>query len=157
MGSRGGDSPDGLQQRHLRTLFLRAPHQDWAALTQGYKMEFRLPPRGKMAERFQAPTPVVLYAVSPQLKRRAEKLMILTHHHTEQLMDIGGQPDALIREGMESYDHFRSYWRARTRRPYVPLATVEVFRLAPWPEGTQSLQIDQLGRALLQRLYGDYL
>lgn len=154
MGSQGGGGPNGLTQRHLRTLFLRAPYQDWAALTQGYKTEFRARPKGAL--RYNAPTPVVLYAVSG-LGRWTSKLMVLVEHRSERLVDIADQPESLLREGQESYDHFRRYWRARTRRPFRPLDKVEVFQLAPWPSGTQSLQIDQLGRVLLERLYGDYL
>lgn len=156
MGVRGGAAPDGLKQRHLRTLFLRAPFADWPALSQGYKTEFRAPMRGKMAERFQAPTPVVLYAVSPATKRRFEKLMVLTEHRTQTLMDIKDDPGALMREGFDSYDAFRSYWRARTRREYVPMAKVEVFRLREWIVSPGNNDELTLGAELLERLYGDY-
>jgi hypothetical protein len=157
MGSRGGEAPDGLPQHRLRTLFLRAPYQDWAALSQGFKQEFRRPMRGKMAERFQAPTPVVLYAVSTQLGQRSEKLMVLAEHHVESLLDIREKPDSLVREGFETYDHFRSYWRSRTRRPYMPLSKVEVFRLRPWCAHIEHNDEMILGALLLERLYDDYL
>lgn len=151
MGASGGVAPSGLPQRQLKTLFLRAPYQDWPALSQGHKTEFRVPVRGKMADRFHAPTPVVLYAVKSPT--HVHKLMVLVEHRVESLLDIDQQPDALRREGFETYEHFRNYWRARTRRPYVPMAKVEVFRLAPW-WGVGDVA---LGEALLERLYGDYL
>lgn len=152
MGTGGGDGPSGLQQRELRTLFLRAPSHDWAALAQGHKTEFRLPQGGFPSKWIHAPTPVVLYVVSVAVQ--AHELMVLTHHHSESLLDIKDDPGALAREGFKTYDHFRSYWRARTRRPYEPLAKVEVFRLAPWIGWKYR---DELGMVLLRRLYGDYL
>lgn len=151
MGSRGGDAPNGLKQRKLQTLFLRAPFQDWASLTQGYKTEFRSKPKGR-ALLLDAPTPIVLYTVS-SLGRESHRLMVLVEHTTEHLIDIAEKPDSLLREGFETYDHFRRYWRARTKRPYRPLDTVEVFQLAPWAE-TERLR---LGMVLLDRLYGAYL
>lgn len=157
MGAGGGDGPGGHTQRELKTLFLRAPADDWPALIQGLKTEFRAKPMGAFMSTVAAPTPVVLYARAPGSGLERHELMVLVEHRTERLMDIAEQPDALAREGFPTYDHFRRYWRARTRRPYRALDVVQVFRLAPWPQGTQSLAVDQLGRALLQRLYGDYL
>lgn len=155
MGSRGGDAPDGLRRRQLSTLFLRAPYVDWPALSQATKTEFRAPVRGMMAaaDRYDAPTGVVLYAVSPASKARHEKLMVLSEHRTEPLMEISRNEVSLLREGFSTYDEFRLYWRRRTRRPYVPMAKVEVFTLRPLDERDQAW----LGSRLFQRLYGDYL
>lgn len=152
MGAGGGDGPSGLCQRELKTLFLRAPYTDWAALKTGHKTEFRAPPMGAISKSVQAPTPVVLYTVSPRLGHRSETLMILLEHHVERLMDIADKPDSLQREGHPDYDSFRRYWRARTRRRYDALARVEVFRIAPW----RSSERVRLGAILADRLYGDF-
>ena len=152
MGSQGGNAPNGLKQKELRTRFLRAPYQDWAALSQGYKTEFRAAPMGVSVRSLQTPTPVVLYAVSNAGVKK-QKLMVLENHETQRLMDIADQPNSLMREGFESYDHFRRYWRARTKRPFRPLQKVEVFHLRPWLRDDPQ----RLGPALLQRLYGDFI
>lgn len=152
MGSRGGSSPTGLTQHTAKTLFLRAPYHDWAALSQGFKTEFRATPMGAIATAIHAPTPVVLYAVSPRLGHRSEKLVVLTAHRVERLMDIADQPEALAREGHPDYNSFRRYWRARTGRRYDPLHRVAVFTLAPWKPSERS----RLGPLLLDRLYGEF-
>lgn len=153
MGGRGGNSPDGLKERELRTLFLRAPFQDWAAITQGHKTEFRAKPKGILSRWFDPPTPVVLYAISPTLKTRTEKLMVVTERRSERLLDIKDDADALRREGFATYDEFRGYWRARTRKPFQALDKVEVFRLREWQVNDELV----LGAHLLERLYGEYL
>ena len=153
MGAHGGDAPTGLKQHEARTVFLRAPFTDWAALTQGFKTEFRTLPKGVPSKWLHAPTPVVLYTVSPQLERRSEKLMVLAAHHSEYLSDIKDDPQALMREGFQTYDEFRHYWRARTGRRFIPMEKVEVFRIMPW-QPTDRLR---LGMLLFDRLYGEYL
>jgi hypothetical protein len=152
MGSQGGSAPNGLKGHELKTRFLRAPYQDWAALDQGYKTEFRALPMGVSVRSLQTPTPVVLYAVSNAGVKK-QKLMVLTRHETQRLMDIADYPESLLREGFETYDHFRRYWRARTKRPFRPLEKVEAFQLRPW------LRDDPiaLGHLLVQRLYGSFI
>lgn len=152
MGSRGGASPTGLIQREAKTLFLRAPYHDWAALAQGRKTEFRATPLGAVAKSVHAPTPVVLYAVSPRLGHRSEKLVVLAEHRVERLMDIADQPESLTREGHPDYDSFRRYWRARSGRRFDPLLRVAVFTLAPWTPSERS----RLGPLLIDRLYGEH-
>jgi hypothetical protein len=152
MGSRGGSQPTGLKGRETRTLFLRAPYIDWPALAQGRKTEFRTAPIGAISAMVHAPTPVVLYTVSPRLGHRAEMLVILAEHTVERLVDIADKPESLAREGHESYDSFRRYWRIRTKRPYRPLSKVAVFTLAPWSESEKQ----RLGSLLIDRLYGEY-
>lgn len=151
MGSQGGSAPNGLKGHELRTRFLRAPFEDWAALSQGYKTEFRAAPMGVSVKSLQTPTPVVLYAVSNAGVTK-HKLMVLAHHKTQRLMDIADYPLSLAREGFESYDHFRRYWRARTKRPFRPLQKVEVFTLRPW----ETDDARRLGYLLVERLYGDF-
>lgn len=153
MGSGGGRHPSGLKQRTLRTLFVRAPYVEWAALMHGSKQEFRTPSWGAISGVIDTPTPIVLYAVSPSLGSRREGLMVLLAHHRETLQAIRDDPEALAREGSRTYDEFREYWRERTHRPYRALQQVEVFRVAPWG----SISASALGRDLLVRLYGDYL
>lgn len=152
MGSRGGASPTGFTQREAKTLFLRAPYSDWPALSQGHKTEFRAVPMGAIAASVHAPTPVVLYAVSPRLAQRSEKLAVLVEHHVERLMDIAEHPDSLAREGHADYDSFRRYWRRRTGRRFDPLRRVAVFQIAPWSDTEKQ----RLGSLLVDRLYGDF-
>lgn len=152
MGSRGGASPTGLIQHQAKTLFLRAPYHDWAALSQGIKTEFRATQLGAIGKSVIAPTPVVLYAVSPTLGYRSEVLKVLVDHHIERLMDIADKPDSLERECHPNYDSFRRYWRLRTRRPYRALDKIAVFRLAPWTVEERQ----RLGPILLDRLYGEH-
>lgn len=157
MGSGGGRHPQGLKQRTLRTLFLRAPYVEWSPLMHGAKQEFRTPSMGAVSGVMDTPTPVVLYAVSPSLGQRRDGLMILTSHHRERLQDIREDPEALRREGCTSYDDFREYWRERTHRPYRALQHVEVFRLEPWGKMYPDRIAYELGLKLLERLYGEYI
>lgn len=152
MARSGGSSPEGLTQREARTLFLKAPYADWPALSQGRKTEFRTAVNKIISASVRAPTPVVLYAVSPRLGHRPTSLMVLVEHRIERLMDIAEAPESLTREGFADYDSFRRYWRARTRRPYRALDRVAVFRLAPW----QPSERERLGALLLDRLYGEH-
>jgi hypothetical protein len=152
LGVDGGSHPAGLTRRRASTLFLRAPFGDWTALMQGAKTEFRVPNMGAGAANIHAPTPVVIYATTSRGTTKT-KLMVLVEHRRERLIDIVEDQAALMREGMPSYDHFRTYWRRRTRRPYRPLDKVEVFRVAPWlPEKREGL-----GALLFDRLYGEYV
>lgn len=154
MGSHGGSSPNGLTQREARTLFLRVPAIDWPKVSQGSKTEFRTLPIGATSKAFHGPTPVVAYVAAPRQRTRT-MIMLLLNCRRERLVDIADKPGSLAREGMASYDDFRRYWRRRTARPYRPLQEVDVFTLSQWPK--DQLAIDQLGRHLLTRLYGDYL
>jgi hypothetical protein len=150
----GGRRPPSARQRTLRTLFLRAPYADWAALVHGHKQEFRTPPSGALAAVIDTPTPVVLYAIPPaRTAALREALMVLVEHRVERLHDIAGNHHSLMREGFASYDEFRAYWKKRTHRPYRAMDTVHVFRLEPYLESAKA----RLGEALLARLYGDYL
>ncbi len=153
MGARGGRHPQGLKQRTLRTLFLRAPYEDWSALVQGTKREFRTPAMGSVAGVIHAPTPVVLYALSPSQNKRRDALVVMTAHRCERLHDISGNKESLAAEGFATYGEFRNYWRARTHRPYRALQQVEVFTVAPWG----AMSVEELGVELLSRLYSEYL
>lgn len=152
MGSRGGTSPTGLTKHETRTLFLRAPYTDWAALAQGLKTEFRATQLGAIANSVRAPTPVVLYAISPRRGQKSAKLVVLVEHHVERLMDIADKPESLTREGHADYDSFRRYWRRRTGRRFDPLLRVAVFQIAPW----NASERPRLGSLLIDRLYGEH-
>jgi len=147
--------PDDLIQHTARTLLLRAPYRDWPALMQGTKREFRTPSMGAIGDILQTPTPIVLYAVSPSMLRRnrREGLAVLLEHRSERLIDLAHDHEGLEREGFASYNEFRAYWRSRTHRPFRASQEVEVFRVAPWGAVAE----DDLGVALLRRLYGAYL
>lgn len=143
--------PANLPQHTISTLYLRAPLADWAALTQSHKAEFRMPLRGAASEWYRPPTPVVLYCATPT--RTRVHLCMLVSHRKERLIDIAEDGDALIREGFETYEDFKRYWRKRTRKPYDAAKVVDVFQITPtWP-GWEA----QAGCVLLERLYDEFL
>ena len=143
--------PADLPQHTLRTLYLRVPSIDWAALSLGNKAEFRLPLQGALGQWYVAPTPVVLYCATPN--RTRTKLAVLVAHRVERLVDIAEDGGGLFREGFETYEDFRRYWRRRTRKPYDPAQQVEVFQIEAWSDVWRW----RLGPTVLERLYCDYL
>lgn len=148
-----GVAPAGAERAEAVTLFLRVPAVDWPRLMVGEKTEFRTTPReGSRIGKAKTPTPVVAYRT-----RRGHandfKLMVLEEYRREPLFAVSEVPESLEREGFETYDHFRRYWRARQRRPFVPLEVVQVWRVRHWQDGDLVRQ----GYGLLKRLYGAYL
>lgn len=148
-----GAIPDGAERTELVTLFLRVPAEDWPRIVLGEKTEFRTTPReGSKLGRAKTPTPVVAYRT-----RRGHandfKLMVLEEYRREPLFEVSLNPELLAREGFETYDHFRAYWKARQRREFVPMEVVQVWRLRRWQEGDLIRQ----GHNVLRQLYGTYL
>lgn len=149
-GSRG---PRPFISRQTSTLFLRVPSADWSRIYVGEKTEFRARPgEASRLLTVNLPTPVVAYA-----QRRAtgyqSKLMVLEEKRYEPLFNIAQDAEALAREGFETYDEFRRYWRARRKGIYRPMEMVHVFRVRPW--GGYDLQ--RFGVQLLAHLYGEWL
>lgn len=153
MGSRGGSAPNPYTQRSMSTLFLRVPRVDWARVKIGEKTEFRTQANEAVRiAKANTPTPVVAYSISLNRDHDAQ-LMVLERHRYEPLFAIAEDVEAIRREGYETYDEFRRYWRARLKGIYRPMQKVHVWRVRPWTE-TDELHF---GPELLKRLYGDFM
>jgi hypothetical protein len=153
MGSRGGSAPNPYRQRQASTLFLRVPNVDWTRVKIGEKTEFRtMPKESSRLISAKTPTPVVAYTVDG-LGRYDAQLMVLEDHRYEPVFAIADDPDAIAREGFESYDHFRRYFRKRTKGVYRPMQPVHVWRVRRWAHYDHQ----RFGLRLLAHLYGDWL
>lgn len=155
MGSHGGSGPNGLTQHQASTLFLRVPAVDWPRVRIGEKTEFRTMPResSRLLTAY-LPTPVVAYSTgSGPFRETVHELMVLEERKHEPLFAISEDAEALAREGFESYDLFRRYWRARQRGVYRPMQKVWVWRVRRWESG----DVIRQGAALLRQLYGEHL
>lgn len=160
MGSRGGNAPNPYAQHQAFTQFLRVPFIDWPRVKIGEKTEFRTKPReSSRILRANTPTPVVAYAINGS-GEYDRKLMVLEEHRYEPLFAISDDSEAIAREGFETYDHFRRYWRKRRKGVYRPMERVHVWRVRRFHLGTDPFEADDestLGVALFEHLYGDYL
>lgn len=150
VGSRGGSAPNPWSERHVTTRFLRVPLVDWPAVKIGRKTEYRRPVSTRAPIFPYTPTPVVAYALRG--KTYDHRLMVLESIRQETLWQIRDSPESLEREGMETYEQFRAYWKARTRK-YLPLAVVYVYRVMPWMPGDEQA----MGAELIGHLYKDFL
>lgn len=148
--------------RHqVSTRFLYVPAEDWPRVRLGEKTEFRTRPReGSNLLTCALPTPVVAYSrrMNGDVSSHSTKLMVLTHRSLEPLFNISENPEALAREGFESYDDFRRYWRARNggrdNNRFQPMQRVYAWRVRPFEAW---LDHETLGVALLTELYGEHL
>lgn len=130
------------------------PGEDWLRVKIGEKTAFRMPERDWLGSRLVnqgLPTPVVAYARINRAYDHA--LMVLEGHRLEPVILIEDDPDALAREGYESYDHFRRYWRKRRGGLYTPAELVHVWEVRPWEEESD---FEEMGKVLLQRVYGEF-
>lgn len=149
MGAGGGSSPQPWSQYEAKTLFLRVPSIDWAAVKIGTKTEFRVAGRASLAQNVYTPTPVVAYTV--RASQHDSKLMVLTAVWREPLGAI--TRESLAAEGFPDFAHFRRYWMARTHRRFTPLTSVLVYTLRQWTDSDAT----ELGTIMLRRLYRDHL
>lgn len=143
-----------------RTLFIRVPSDDWAAVSRGYKTEFR-GEIGTQSTPFcaETPSPAVLYRIRRRGKRAGvdlvneydRALMVLEAVWQEPLGAIS--PESLAREGFSSMADFRRYYVERTRRLFQPTRQVFVYRVRPWEYDDRI----EMGMHLLDRLYGEFL
>lgn len=146
-----GVGPGPYQAVRLRTTFLRVPAQDWNAVEQGHKTEFRT--SGYHSTNLlgvRCPIPAVAYRVLPG-KIYDSTLVVLESIWTEPLAAMS--EESLRREGHETFAHFRRYWMARTGKRFTPLTKVQVHRLRPFKSEDRPAMAD----ALLERLYGGWL
>jgi hypothetical protein len=131
---------------------MRVPVADWNAVRIGAKREFRMKPReGSNLLAAKCPTPVVAYTVNKK-GEHACKLMVLEEKWTEPIIGIADRPDSIAREGFDSYDEFRRYWRTRNKGVYRPLERVTAFRVAELNDE----RVRELAGRAFAHLYGDY-
>lgn len=122
---------------------------DWAAVSTGYKTEFRMLGQFPWAASIKTPTPVVAYTSSQGYA--AAKLMILEDTYTMPLGMISDE--SLEREGFADLAAFRSYWKKRTKKRFALLDTVQVFRVRL----VSAEDHEAMGQMLLTYLYGEHL
>lgn len=146
-----GSSPRPWTQFSAKTVFLRVPVEDWAAVSVGTKTEFRIPGRPAWALRVKPPTPVVAYAQHRNGVRVGNQLMLLEQTRSEPLGYL--TDEALAREGFPDFAHFRRYWMKRRKEHFRPGDLCQVFRV----RRITTDEYDYLGRLLLARLYGEHL
>ncbi len=127
---------------------------DWPAVKIGAKTEFRTKPReSSRLLSCYTPTPVVAYAVNGRGEKDYE-LMVLESRRYEPLFVISQDQAAIAREGFETYDHFRRYWRKRCKGIYRPGEMVWVWTVRPWQGKHDAVRH---GVAVLAHLYEDFL
>lgn len=145
-------NPD--RRKRARTLFLRVPLEDWAAVSLGFKTEFRTRPEcsPNLPDLRWLPGPVVAYKKHGS-GRGQSKLMVLEERRVEPLFALTEDPEGVGREGFASYEEFRRYWRRRNGGIYKPLEMVAVHRIRPFtPE-----DVPVFAEKLFTHLYGDWL
>lgn len=142
-----------LVVKHASTAYLRVPHPDWPRVRLGAKTEFRTRHREACAAVIaKPPTPVVAYAENTS-GTLDYQLMVLEDYRYEPVFNVSLDPEAVAREGFDSYDEFRRYWRARCDGAYMPTEKVWVWRLRPLAPG----DLDMLGASLVAHLYGKFM
>lgn len=143
-------SPEPWSQYEARTTFLRVPAFDWLNVKNGIKTEFRASGRGvTQLWNVTCPMPVVAYTVTRRGHDR--RLMVLEETRQETLIAIS--QESLEREGFDTLEEFRRYWTIKTKRKFTPTRKVQVYRVRRW----RSADMDEMGRRLLDRLYGEHL
>lgn len=122
----------------------------------GEKTEFRTRPReGSNLIVCKLPTPVVAYTKrGASVDAGSARMMVLIERRLERLFDISENPEALVREGFDSHDEFRGYWKRRNGGVYKPSQRVYVWRVRPFDAHADE---DTLGRGLFRELYGEHL
>lgn len=153
MGS-PGNAPRPYRQRSASTLFLRVPSVDWARVRVGEKTEFRtLPHESSRLLKTYTPTPVVAYSRDGR-GNYEQLLMVLEERRFEPVFNLATDPEGVRREGFESYDEWRRYWRKRRRGVFRPMERAYVWRVRFFDAEPDMLL---MGELLMDRLYGDYL
>jgi hypothetical protein len=141
-----------LVRRQVSTRFLRVPANDWPMVRVGVKTEFRTRPEDRVGlTKCYVPTPVIAYAtraLGPE-----SRLMVLEERRHEPLFNIVDDAEAIAREGFESYEQFRRYWRKRMHGRFVPLERVWVWRIRLFTETDIAIE----GERVIRELYQEYL
>lgn len=144
--------PKPWKQHHLRTIFLRVPAFDWAAVKIGAKTEFRA--GGGHATQLwnvEAPTPVVGYRVTNDRDDHEGVLLVLEKTPWQEPLAAISE-ESLRREGYPDMAHFRRYWMERTGKRFRPLDKVMVYRVRPFRDD----DVTPLGVRMLQHLYSEF-
>ena len=151
MGADGSHGPRPFAQHRLSTTFVRVHADDWPAVKNGIKREFR-GGRGASSRTFnvECPTPVVAYCIRAPNDYEA-RVMVLTNTWQEPLGAISDQ--SLAAEGFDTLAAFRRYWMLRERKRFQPTRMVFVYQVRPWEPD----DLTELGVKLIDRLYGDFL
>jgi hypothetical protein len=149
MAADGSRGPRPYTQHRMSTLFLRVPDREWAAVSRGYKTEFRAGGRDP-SQLWQVPTPIPVVAYRIHHGRYDAQLMLLERVWQERLIEIG--PESLQREGHESFASFRKAWIARERQRFRPEKKVFVYRIRPITQA----DVDASAVRMFNHLYGDF-
>lgn len=140
-------------RRQTKTIQLKVPRVDWAAVIAGEKTQWRDTAHGPQFDLTDLPRPVVLHSYQ-KFRRDAEaRLAVLESAEREPLGAIS--PESLAAEGMASLSDFRKYWIERHKRVgyFMPLTTVMVYTVRPWQPDDREHFADKL----LTYLYGPWL
>lgn len=144
-------APKPWRQFETRTTFLRVPGEDWLAVKQGRKTEFRA--SGHYASQLwnvETPTAVVAYTMK-RIGGYDKLLMVLEATWTE---PVGGISDeSLAAEGFPDFAHFRRYWMSRSKARFRPNQTVHVYRVRPMVGGDHVT----IGLQLFRKLYREHI
>jgi hypothetical protein len=149
MAADGSKGPKPYKQRQARTLFVRVPAPDWAAVKRGLQRTF-VGSIGRQSALWETPTPTPAVAYSIIRGSHDSRLMVLEAVRQEQLGAI--DPAEL---GFESMAHFRRYWMQRERngKKFPPTRHVFVYTMRPWERGDE----EEMGMLMVKRLYGEFL
>lgn len=150
MGSKGGAAPNPFTARKVSTRFLRVPLLDWPGVKIGRKTEFRKLAAGRRPIFPYTPTPVVGYTLNGTTYDH--RVMVLTGVREETLWAISESPESLSREGFDTYEAFRDYWKLR-HRTYRPLSIVIVYSVRAWSQRADPMM---MGERLVEHLYGEF-
>lgn len=151
MGSPGA-APNPYTTRKVSTRFLRVPLIDWPSVKIGRKTEFRKFPHRSSTIFPYTPTPVVGYAARGATYDHG--MLVLEAMRTENLWDIKDNEESLRREGFDTYEEFRDYWKHRHNSRYRPLDPIVVYTVRPLNGITDQMI---LGELLYLHLYQDFV
>lgn len=140
-----------LPVRSAKTLMMRVPRVDWAAICAGTKTQLRgvgggMPAFGNV----KLPRPIVIYSFVRFRATAEQRLHVIESVELEPLGAI--TPEGLAAEGMADLKEFRRYWIERYDG-FKPLCVVKVYTLRPWQDGDR----ERFGDVLLSYLYGPWL
>lgn len=147
--------PKPLSQHQAKSVILRVPTQSWAQVSTGRVSEFRCSP-GNAPQLWKVPLPTlaVAYRRRPASRDYDYRLMLLRALRREALGAI--TQDGLMAagyEGEQAFARFRRDWCLHEKRRFEPLRTVFVYTVRLVQPG----DLDEVGLALVEHLYGEYL
>lgn len=139
-----------FERKTCSTLLVRCHPDDYPAVKQGLKTEFRTPIAGQSRMwSVQGPLPCAVYTQRTKGAEFSSHLMILERVWQEPLFSLG--PESIAAEGFDSFDEFREYWMRREGVRFRASRNVWAFRVRPCKDR------EEAGRMLLDRLYWEHL